>query len=110
MPWTRSLPASRSANCERCWRKIVDWFHKLHDMTNTAGMEARFGKRAIDYTGVLVVGRDQYMDVGEQERLRWRREHVIVNSKRIVCVTYDQLLEDLEFRLGWFGPAAQAGG
>jgi hypothetical protein len=51
-----------------------------------------------------------HIDVGEHERLRWRREHVIVNSKRIICVTYDQLLDDLEFRLDWLGAAALAGG
>ena len=114
----RSLFVRRARKATREWSprfdhgysQIVDWFHKLQDMTNTAGMEARFGKRAIDYAGVLVVGRNQHIDVGEHERLRWRREHVIVNSKRIICVTYDQLLDDLEFRLDWLGPAAQAGG
>jgi Domain of unknown function (DUF4263) len=92
------------------YSQVVDWFHKLQDMTHTAAMEARLGKRGIDYTGVLVVGRDQHMRAGERERLRWRREHVIVNSKRIFCVTYDELLEDLEFRLDWYGPVAEAGG
>jgi hypothetical protein len=92
------------------YSQLVDWFHKLQDMTHTATMEARLGKRGIDYTGVLVVGRDQHMRAGERERLRWRREHVIVNSKRIFCVTYDELLEDLEFRLDWYGPVAEAGG
>ena len=33
------------------YSQVVDWFHKLQDMTHTATMEARFGKRAIDYTG-----------------------------------------------------------
>jgi hypothetical protein len=79
-------------------------------MTNTATMEARFGKRAIDYTGVLVIGRDQHTNSGENDRLRWRREHVIVNSKRIFCMTYDELLEDLTYRLDWYGPAVHAGG
>jgi Domain of unknown function (DUF4263) len=114
----RSLFVKRGRKATREWSphfdhgcsQIVDWFHKLQDMTNTAGMEARFGKRAIDYAGVLIVGRNQHIDLGEHERLRWRREHVIVNSKRIICVTYDQLLDDLEFRLEWLGPAAQAGG
>jgi len=92
------------------YSQVIDWFHKLQDMTNTAAMEARFGKRAIDYSGVLVVGRNRHMDVGEHERMLWRRKHVIVNSKRIVCVTYDQLLEDLEFRLDWYGLGARAGG
>jgi Domain of unknown function (DUF4263) len=92
------------------YSQVVDWFHKLQDMSNTAAMKARLGKRGIDYTGAVIVGRDQHMSVGERERLRWRREHVIVNSKRIFCVTSDELLEDLEFRLDWYGPAAQAGG
>jgi hypothetical protein len=90
--------------------QVVDWFYKLQDMINTATMEARFGKRAIDYTGVLVVGRDQHMKPGEHDRLRWRREHIIVNSKRIVCVTYDELLADLTDRLDWYGPVDHAVG
>jgi hypothetical protein len=92
------------------YSQIVDWFYKLQVMTDSADMEARLGKRAIDYTGVLIVGRDQHMQTGEQLRLKWRREHVIVNSKRIVCVTFDQLLEDLTFRLDWYPPGAPAGG
>jgi len=79
-------------------------------MTDAPDMEARFGRRAIDYTGVLIVGRDRHMDRGEQLRLKWRREHTIVNSKRIICVTYDQLLEDLTFRLDMYALAVQAGG
>ncbi len=114
----RSLFVTHGGKATREWSprfdhgysQVVDWFHKLQDMTNTAAMEARLGKRGIDYTGVLVVGRDQHMGAGERERLRWRREHVIVNSKRIFCVTYDELLEDLEFRLDWYGPVAEAGG
>jgi hypothetical protein len=90
--------------------QVVDWFYKLQDMANTATMEARFGKRAIDYTGVLVIGRDQHMNTGERDRVRWRREHIIVNSKRIFCVTYDELLEDLTARLDWYGPPVQAVG
>ena len=90
--------------------QVVDWFYKLQDLTQTATMEARFGRRALDYTGVLVIGRDQHMSTGEHDRLRWRREHVIVNSKRIVCVTYDELLGDLTYRLDWYGPAIHAGG
>jgi hypothetical protein len=92
------------------YSQVVDWFYKLQVMTNSADMEARLGKRSIDYTGVLIVGRDQHMQPGEHLRLKWRREHVIVNSKRIICVTFDQLLEDLTFRLDWYPPGAPAGG
>lgn len=88
-----------SSRFEKGYGQIIDWFYKLHVMTDTPDMEARLGKRSIRYTGVVIIGRDQYMLPGERLRLTWREEHVVVNSKHIVCVTYDQLLEDLLFRL-----------
>jgi hypothetical protein len=90
--------------------QIIDWFYKLQVMTNTPDMEARFGKRAIRYVGVLIIGREQHMTVGERLRLEWRQEHVAVNSKHVVCVTYDQLIDDLLFRLDNYTTAGQAGG
>jgi ketosteroid isomerase-like protein len=92
------------------YSQVIDWFYKLDVMTDTADMESRLGKRSVDYTGVLIVGRDHHKDAGEPLRLRWRHERTIVNSKRIVCVTYDQLLDDLTFRLDLYALAAQAGG
>jgi hypothetical protein len=99
-----------SSRFDHGYSQVVDWFYKLQDMTNTDEMEARFGKRSIDYTGVLIVGRDQHMDVGEQLRMNWRREYVIVNSKRIICVKFDQLLVDLLFQLDAYELDFQAGG
>jgi hypothetical protein len=71
---------------------------------------ARFGARSISYTGILVVGRDQYLRPGERERLEWRREHVVVASQHVQCVTFDGLLEDLAGRLETFPLTAKAGG
>ena len=84
----RSLFVKRGDRTSRAWSprfdhgysQVVDWFYKLQVMTDSADMEARFGKRSIEYTGVLVVGRDHHLQTGEQLRLKWRREHVIVNS------------------------------
>jgi hypothetical protein len=39
-------------------------------------------------------------------RLDWRSQHVVVNSKKIVCVTFDQLLEDLTSRLNSYARVA----
>ena len=99
-----------SSRFDSGYGQIIDWFYKLHVMTDTPDMEARFGKRSIRYTGVLIIGRDQHLQAGERLRLEWRREHVIVNSKHIVCVTYDELLEDLLFRLDQYSMAGAAGG
>lgn len=87
--------------------QIIDWFYKLQVMTDTPDMETRFGKRVIRYAGVLIIGRDQHLQAGERMRLDWRQDHVLVNSKHVFCVTYDQLVEDLLFRLGQF---TRAGG
>ncbi len=37
-----------SPRIDHGYSQVIDWFYKLQDMTNTASMEARFGKRAID--------------------------------------------------------------
>lgn len=89
--------------------QVIDWFYKLHAMTDTPDMEARLGKRSVRYTGVLIIGRDQHFLAGERPRLEWRREHVVANSKHIVCVTYDELLKDLLFWLDQYTVAAAAG-
>jgi hypothetical protein len=104
---SRSLFVKQGKKATRAWSphfdagysQIIDWFGKLHTMTDTPDMEARFGARSIRYTGVLLVGRDQHLGAGEPLRLAWRREHVVVNSKHIVCLTYDQLVNVLQFRL-----------
>jgi hypothetical protein len=104
----KSLFVKRGKRGTRAWSprfedgysQLIDWFYKLQVMTNTPDMEGRFGKRAIRYTGVLIIGRDQHLQADERLRLEWRSEHVIVNSKQIRCVTCDQLVADMLFRLG----------
>jgi hypothetical protein len=99
-----------SPRFEHGYSQVVDWFYKLHVMADTPDMEARLGMRSIDFTGVLIVGRDGHMDASEKLRLKWRRDYTIVNSKRIVCVTFDQLLDDLTFRLDGYPLASRSGG
>ena len=38
-----------------------------------------------------MIGRDKFLDGAELDRLKWRRENVIVDRKRIHCLTYDEL-------------------
>jgi hypothetical protein len=94
-----------SPRIDRGYSQIIDWFYSLNDRANSEEFEARFGARPIEYTAVLVAGRNQYLDRGELLRLAWRREHVVVHSKKIHCVTYDQLVDDLLSSLaGVLGP------
>jgi hypothetical protein len=110
-----SLFVAQGKRLDRTWSprfdggygQVIDWFYKLQVMTDTPDMEARFGKRTIRYTGVLVIGRHQHMSDAERLRLEWRREHLVVNSKKVVCITYDQLVDDCLFRLAEY---AKGGG
>jgi Shedu protein SduA, C-terminal len=90
--------------------QIIDWFHKLDDMRRSDDLISRFGSRSINYSGVLVIGRNQYLKPGEAERLAWRRANVVVASQRVQFQTFDQLAEKLETRLATFLGASRAGG
>jgi hypothetical protein len=92
-----------SAHFDHGYSQIIDWYGKLHDLENSDVFEARFGARSIDFNGTLVVGRNHYLEAGERSRLEWRRQRVVVDSRKIECVTYDQLLADLSFRVGRYG-------
>ncbi|NER96605.1 MAG: DUF4263 domain-containing protein [Symploca sp. SIO1B1] len=87
-----------SAKFEHGFSQIIDWFWKLEDLERTNDFESRFRSSSIDYMGLLVIGRDESLELKERRRLEWRRQNTVVNSKHIHCLTYDELCEDL-----WFG-------
>ena len=69
-------------------------------MARTETERARFGSApAFNYYGILVIGRSQGLAPIELERLNWRRKKVLVDSKHIYCMTFDELYEDLVFKL-----------
>ncbi|MHB1424755.1 MAG: Shedu immune nuclease family protein [Gemmataceae bacterium] len=90
--------------------QIVDWFYKLDDMRKSDAFAALFGARSITYKNILILGRDRDLLPGERERLEWRRNNVVVASQKIECVTFDELVEDLQDRLEMFPLSSQAGG
>ena len=92
------------------YSQIIDWFHKLDDMEKSSGYTARFGAATIRHSGVLIVGRDRYLNPGERERLIWRGDNVVVASRAIKCTTFDGLAEVLQARLETIPLSVQAGG
>jgi hypothetical protein len=84
---------------ERGYSQIIDWFWKLEEQAGTSTFNQIFGSPSPDFMGILVIGRSVMLDELERGRLRWRGERVVVNSKHIRCVTYDELLADLEERI-----------
>ena len=80
---------------EHGYSQIVDWFYKLR-YTSAQQLEERFGTHHIDYSGLLIIGRDRYLSQIEKRRLAWRHQHLIVDSKRIHIITFDELLASLK--------------
>ncbi|MCI0460977.1 MAG: DUF4263 domain-containing protein [Gemmataceae bacterium] len=81
------------------YSQIIDWAHKLNDLKLTNTVFARFDRHEISYELVLVIGRDKHLDGGEKQRLNWRSENVLVDSKKVICMTFDELLSQLTVRL-----------
>ena len=75
------------------YSQIIDWSYKLEDMKKSDAFAGQFGARSIDYAGILLAGREHFLQPPEKERLEWRRMNVIVASRNIHCVTFDGLLE-----------------
>jgi len=47
----------------------------------------------------LVIGRSHHLDDAEMQRLTWRSDKVSVNQKKILCMTFDQLLGLFDTRI-----------
>lgn len=90
---------------EHGFSQVLDWFWKLSDMDDTKEFESRFGPTA-NYEGMLIIGRSTGLDVKERDRLKWRREKVVADSKRVYCVTYDELHQHLDSRLKMYEAAS----
>jgi len=81
--------------------QIVDWLWLLDDQEATMVLEEQFGPRPLDIVAVLIVGRDSGVVGIDRRRLRWRRDHILVDSHHIYCCTYDDLVRELRARFDW---------
>jgi hypothetical protein len=84
---------------EHGYSQIIDWMHKLAGREISNDNLGRFGKYEITYEAVLIIGRDCYQDDAEMQRLLWRSDKVSVNQKKVLCMTFDQLLRQFETRM-----------
>jgi hypothetical protein len=79
--------------------QVMDWYWKLGKMAESVDFETRFGSRSITMFGLVIAGRRTNLSARERDRLKWREESVICASKYIYITTFDDLADDLEFRL-----------
>lgn len=88
-----------SPRFEHGFSQIVDWFWKLDDMSRSTDFKSRFGADHIRYCGLLILGRSANLGYREYQRLKWRTDKVLIDSKHIFCLTFDELYSDLATRL-----------
>ncbi|WP_332863611.1 Shedu immune nuclease family protein [Pannus brasiliensis] len=97
----RSTPAW-SPRFEQGFSQIVDWFWKIDDFKNTVQFRSVFGSETIEVYGMLIIGRDSFLTDIDKSRLNWRLNKVVVDSRKIICITFDQLARDLRNRLSLY--------
>jgi len=88
-----------SPRFEHGFSQLVDWFWKMDDFKQTAEMQYRFERNLVRYQGLLVLGRSSSLGIREQIRKDWRLEKVLIDSKQVFCLTFDELYDDLDARL-----------
>jgi hypothetical protein len=84
---------------EHGFSQVVDWHYRMDDLNRTAKFAEHFGSHDIDYDGILIIGRDEFIkNDGGMARLKWRKEKTNINNHRIHCLTFDMLLCELTGR------------
>ncbi|RDU38683.1 DUF4263 domain-containing protein [Neobacillus piezotolerans] len=86
---------------EHGYSQIIDWFWKLNDFRQSGSFRTIYGSDLSNFNGLLVIGRTAFIAPLEQQRLNWRKNYVQVNSKSILCMTYDELYEILKIKLNF---------
>jgi hypothetical protein len=85
---------------EHGYSQVVDWHYRLDDLSGSSKFYEHFGHRNIEFEGVLVVGRDKFVQEAKgEERLKWRKEHTLINNRKLRCMTFDLLLSEMRGRL-----------
>lgn len=75
--------------------QIIDWFYKIRH-ASPYDLRERFDSDRINYYGILIIGRSHFLTETEINRYKWRQRHVIVDSKFIFILTFDELLRMLQ--------------
>lgn len=81
---------------EGAYSQLNDWLWKLEDNRATANFAAVFGSRAAKFHGIIIIGKDMALTPQEKERLEWRMDRTLIDSKKINVISFDQLLADLD--------------
>lgn len=91
-----------SPQYEHGFSQLVDWCYTLDDFKKTDRFARDFGHGHVRFVAMLVVGRNSGVSDSDRKRLRWRTEKVRIDSHAFECVTFDDLYDHLNARLGYY--------
>lgn len=92
-----------SKRFEGGFSQLIDWFEHLNYMEHNPLLKDTFGSQTIEIEGILVIGRDAFLDDQNRCRLRWRQNHVLIDSHKIACLTFDQFYRKIDRRINRYG-------
>lgn len=92
-----------SPRFEHGYSQIVDWLWKVDDFRQSAMGRSVFGSDTFNFMGMLVIGRDSFLDEIDRARLNWRTSKTVIDSQKIVCITFDELATELRSSLSTYG-------
>jgi len=93
---------------EHGYSQLVDWFWALDSYRANPDFRKRFGGGELHtFSGLLIIGRSKFLDETLRERLHWRVEKVLINSNKIVCMTFDELRDRMDMRIKTLRALAQ---
>jgi hypothetical protein len=91
-------------NHDHGFSQLIDCILWIENNKGNTAYAGRFKAASIQFNMLLVSGRDRDLAVPAlRERFDWRSESVVVASKKVHCITYDKLYDDLSTRLRIFG-------
>jgi hypothetical protein len=91
-----------SPRFEHGFSQLVDWFCMLDDFKKTDRFAKDFGHGHVRFVALLVLGRSAGLSEHDRKRLRWRAEKIRVDSHAVECLTFDDLYDDLNMRIGFY--------
>jgi hypothetical protein len=89
-----------SRRFEDGFSQIVDWHFRIEDYRRTSKLQEHFGSDSIVFQGVLIIGRDRFLESqGTRSRFDWRIANTNIHSRPIHCFTFDKLYREMAGRL-----------
>jgi len=88
-----------SRDFEHGFSQLVDWAWRLSGEGPSDAFNRIFGARHASIRLLLIAGRENGLSSNDLTRLEWRAENISLGAFRMLCLTFDGVLNSLRRRL-----------